>query len=130
MTLRRIWFIHFITTVLLLFLIMYNLASGIAGGKSEDSTTAIVFLILLMLYSVPVSMLFVKKIYQWENSGKKFYYLVSIVIAGISLFTLYNYFLSVNARKPISPQLTIMAILCGANVLTYFFGLISSIDRN
>jgi hypothetical protein len=125
MTSRQVWTLNFGTTLSFLVLLIGRGFESINLNSSDKDIIVVYFLILIGLYLVLLSYLFYVRIYKAKNSKRPFYVLTALTVV-LSFVVLFQ----VIAHVEVFEWWTIIIlIVCGLNVITYFWGLVTNASR-
>lgn len=123
MTLKNIWTFNFGTTVLLLVLLLWKLLSGMYLEKSDKDIILIFAVFATGLYLGLLIYSFYNRIFKLDAGNKKAFYLLTLPMVIANLIFLFRLVVDNDLGRTV--WLTLIPLVCGLNILTYFWGLLT-----
>jgi hypothetical protein len=121
MTLRGIWILNFGTTVSLVVFLSLGLLQNVNLDESEKDIIIVYLVAFAGLYLFFLTYMFYQRIYKWGTKRRGPFFISTLLTLIISLIILFQVILTAGGHFTV--RLTLISILCGLNIVTYFWGL-------
>jgi cellulose synthase/poly-beta-1,6-N-acetylglucosamine synthase-like glycosyltransferase len=94
--------------------------------RSDKDIILLYVSIAILLYSVVLTSSFIKRIYKWGDKSSRTFYIFSLPASVLSFVFLFQ--IVSGSDLPSYPWLMTISIVCGLNLLTYFWGLLKKVE--
>lgn len=126
MTKRTIWILNFGTTGFMSLIFIVSAFQRLFLESNDKDTIVIPFTIVILLYLILLTFIFYNKIFKWDKQQRQSFYMTTFPVTGLSVFILFNLGQSVVTRhEDLSTVEALGAIICGLNVATFCWGLMT-----
>lgn len=121
---KNIWSSHFGTTALLLVLLSWRIVGELDLETSDKDIILVFALLAIGLYFTVLGYSFCKTLFKGQARNRKSFYILSLPMVITNLIFLFRVIADNNLG--ITVWWTLIPLLCGLNILTYFWGLLAN----
>jgi hypothetical protein len=126
MSAKKIWSINFVTSAVLLILMIGAIVSPMNAGESETQVLGVYVAIIIGVYALLLGYLFFRNIYSSRLRNRMPFYLTSLAVFILSLYILFTFYDILRGGENISTWRVLLVLVCFANVITYTWGILSN----